>query len=179
MLGETDTDTSSLYSSSSSDLSVQESYVAEFRGFDRQELTSRYLRNPSYNYSIHTYLAEEPRGTVVDKIYPFSFTRAINPERFDTFFRFLHPQSISVYNPSRIAHGFRGANTKVGILRGTYKDQSGVIVKSYFRRLYHEVLVYDGTILVILQKDIKLLDPGHVLPVGYPIKRSEVTFNLT
>ena len=93
--------------------------------------------------------------------------------------RHIHPISISVYNPSCIAHAYRGVNTKVGILRGTYKDQSGVIVKSYFRRLFHKVLVYDGTILVIAQRDIKLLDPGHVLPVGYPIKRSEVTFNLT
>ena len=99
--------------------------------------------------------------------------------RYDLYFRSIHPQSPSVYNPSRIAHTYRGVNTKVAILQGLYKDQSGVIVQSYYRLLFYKVLVYNKTILVIRQRDLKLLDPGNMLPTGYPLNQQEVAISLT
>ena len=84
-----------------------------------------------------------------------------------------------VYSPSRIADAYTSVNTKVAILQDLYKDQSGVIVKSYFGLLFHKDLVYNRTILVIRQRDIKLLDPGKVLPTEYPLKLQEVAINLT
>ena len=180
---DTESETSSLGSSSSSDLSTYsevEVYQAEFR-YQELEPTPRSYRRPRNIYNLHTYLpfsVGERSGSVVDKVYSFSFDRAILPERYDGYFRGIHPLSLSVYNPSRIAHAFRAVNSKVAILRGTYANQSGVIVESYCRLLFHRVLVYDGTVITIRQRDIKLLDPHHILPFGYPLENLSVTNRL-
>ena len=171
---------SEISSASSSDLSEAEIFIAEFRLLD-QELSERSLRRPRNLYSVHTYLPfteDERVGTVVDKLFAFSFDRAVLPQRYDLFFRSIHPRSPAVYNPSRISYSFRGTNTKVAILRGVYADQSGVIVEAYCRLLFHRVLVHDGSVLLIRQRDLKLLDPHRVLPFGYPVKNFPVPNNL-
>ena len=124
---------SEISSASSSDLSEAEIFIAEFRLLD-QELSERSLRRPRNLYSVHTYLPftkDERVGTVVDKLFSFSFDRAVLPQRYNLFFRAIHPRCQAVYNASRISYSLRGTNTKVAILRGVYADQSGVIVEAY------------------------------------------------
>ena len=163
---------SEISTTSSSDLSDFEIDTAEYRILD-QEVSERSLRRPRNLYSIHTYLPYT-FGLTVDKLFSFSFDRPVLSERHDLFFRSIHPRSPAVYNPSRISHSFRGINTKVAILRGVYTDQSGVIIEAYCRLLFHKVLVHDGSVLLIRQRDLKLLDPHRVLPIGYPVKKFPV-----
>ena len=121
MQDNTNTDSSSVSFTSSSDISVGKRYAAEFRDFDLGVEISSSLRNPRHPYSIRTYLAVGPKETVLDKnnlknICP------IDLERYDTFFCHIHPRSVTIYNLSYIAHTFRCFNTKVAILRGACKD---------------------------------------------------------
>ena len=153
-------------SSVSSDMSSGEDFVAEYRWLDQGLNTARSRRRPMNVYSIHTYLQEEPRGTIVDKVFSFSFDRKILPGRYDNFFRFMYPPSP---NRDRVSISFQSSTTKVGILKGHYQDESGVVVKSYYRGLFHKVVVHDGTVVVLHQRDLKILDPGRVLPNGYPV----------
>ena len=175
-----DADALSQASSSSSSLSVHSLgpvFVAEFR--NQECTTPRSQRSPMHSYNIHTYLPHENRSAwfpavskqrepIIDKVYAFSLDRRVDPGTYDIYFRGVYATHPSVYNPNRISNYFRGVNTKVAILKGPYEDQLGVIVKAYFRRLFHKVLVHDGNLIVIHQRDIKLLDPWKILPPGYP-----------
>ena len=69
-----DTDSSSVPSTSSSDISVGERYAAKFRSFNIEVETPRSLQDSRYLYSIHTYLVVEPRGAVVNKVFLFLST---------------------------------------------------------------------------------------------------------
>ena len=78
-IAETLSDSSSVSPTNSSDISVGDIYVAEYRSFDLDIATSWSLRCLRYLYRIHTYLVVEPKGTVVDKVYSISFDRFIDP----------------------------------------------------------------------------------------------------
>ena len=110
---------------------------------------------------------------------PFTFVSSIYPDIpanlytrefpahpfFDSFFPSL--------TGSRISDSFRSTtrrNVKVLIVRGIYKGQHGVIVKSYvLGKNKHRVLTSDGSITTIKQIYLKRLDVQFWLPFGYPV----------
>ena len=124
--------------------------------------TPRQSRRPVYFYPIR---GSEGRDFV------FGFSSRINTLQADAYF--LDVPSFSSQNlNNRISSVFRARrsrNVKVGIIRGKYKNQPGVITKSYTRRsCVHKVLLGDGSSIFIHQRHVLLLDPYFFLPFGFP-----------
>ena len=105
---------------------------------------------------------------------PFSFTFDRIPRPAGSYSR-DHPAEpfLDSIRDSRISHSFRttGArNVKVLITKGFYKDQHGVIVKSYARgKRSHRVLTSDGNVTTLKQINLRRIDPFFWLPCGVPV----------
>jgi len=154
-----DSDSSS--DSSLSSLSLESPTVITQRGS---------ARGQTFLYTIKTYTADQPTGTVEDKSFTFAFSTPIR-SNLQIAFSHIHPDDPRLINPRRVSSLYRargGRNVKVAILKGFYKDQPGVIVETYVTAFQHRVLLADGNVITIKQGYLRLLDPNFWLPFGYP-----------
>ena len=130
----------------------------------------RPIRRPPYSYTIFTRLES---GSVV----PFSFTFDRRPNVASYLFAREFPSNPFHLDSgdTRISNSFwttPNKNVKVIITRGRYKNQHGVIVKSYvLRRSSHRVLTADGAVTTLKQFHLRRLDPTFWLPYGVPVDR--------
>ena len=166
----------------SNPLSFDDSSISTFSDSDNEEISEnrllapallqpeRPIRRPPYSYTIFTRLES---GSIV----PFSFTFDRRPNVAAHFFARESPSDPFYYAnaDTRIAHSFRttpNKNVKVLITRGRYKNQHGVIVKSYvLRKSSHRVLTTDGAVTTLKQFHLRRLDPNFWLPYGVPVDR--------
>ena len=109
-------------------------------------------------------------------IHPFSFTFDRRPNMPSYSFSRESPAN-PFYPPSgdsRISNSFRTTpkkNVKVLIVRGRYKNQHGVIVKSYvLRKSSHRVLTTDGAVTTLKQIHLRRLDPQFFYHMEYLLR---------
>ena len=108
---------------------------------------------------------------------PFSFTFDRLPRPAGSFSR-EHPAQpfLDSIRDSRISNSFRtteSRNVKVLITKGFYKNQHGVIVKSYVRRKSsHKVLTADGNVTTLKQINLRRIDTYFWLPYGVPVAKT-------